>query len=258
MQSIQCTPDLARRLAPLFDGDRPIPIRLWAVLDGLIPGRVVADDPAQPAWALVQELAEGTAYIGGAPAPEQLAGGLALLRASQAAVVCLWPDDRRWAMLPAAPSYQGTAIDFLDRAPDVDLGRLAALPAGYALRPIDAALAASLAGFDYYDAMFGGREAALAQTIGACVLHDGAVVAEAVAGPLVRGLAEIGVGTAEAHRRRGLAAAVAAHVIRAVEARGYRAFWNAAAHNTPSVALARRLGFRTERPFTVRVWERLA
>jgi len=35
---------------------------------------------------------------------------------------------------------------------------------------------------------------------------------------------------------------------------GYRAFWNAAQQNVASVALARRLGFQTEQPFTVLAW----
>lgn len=257
MRRIEWNADLARRLGPLFASDQPVAIRLWAVLDGVVPGRLVVDDPEQPTLALVQELAEGTTYIGGAATAASLADGLALLRAAQSVVVCRWPNDALWAMLSPAPSYEGTAIDFLDRAAEVDLPSLLAVPEGYTLRPIDSAVAAMLPGFDYYDAMFGGRDAALERTLGACVLRGEEMAAEAVAGPLVRGLAEMGVGTADGHRRQGLATAVSAHIIQAVEARGYQAFWNAAAHNAASVALARRLGFRTERPFIVRVWDRL-
>jgi RimJ/RimL family protein N-acetyltransferase len=83
------------------------------------------------------------------------------------------------------------------------------------------------------------------------------VVSEAVAGPLTRGMAEIGVGTGEAYRRQGLATATAARVIQACETMGYAAFWNASQQNAASVALAKRLGFQTEQPFKVLAWSAL-
>lgn len=59
MQFISFSADRVRQLAPLFSADRPIPIRLWAILDGTIQGRMVVDEPNAPSLALVQELAEG-------------------------------------------------------------------------------------------------------------------------------------------------------------------------------------------------------
>jgi RimJ/RimL family protein N-acetyltransferase len=112
----------------------------------------------------------------------------------------------------------------------------------------------SLAGFDYYIAMFGSVERAVQNTIGYCLMHGEAVACEAVAGPLTRGIAEIGVGTAEAYRRQGFATITSARVIQECEALGYRAFWNASQHNSASIALAKRLGFQTERPFKVLAW----
>ena len=69
-------------------------------------------------------------------------------------------------------------------------------------------------------------------------------------------LAELGIGTAEAYRGQGLGTITAARAIQACEARGYHAFWNAAQQNVASIALARRLGFQTERPFRVLAWGR--
>ena len=51
-----------------------------------------------------------------------------------------------------------------------------------------------------------------------------------------------------------LATVTAAYVIRECEARGYRAFWNAAQQNAASVALARRLGFQREQSMAVLAW----
>ena len=254
MHLVALTAEIALRLEALFAGDRPIPIRLWAILDGTIQGRILVDEPSSPTLALVQELAEGTTYIGGTITPLALAGAFALLRRYQEIVVCLWPNDPLVSALPAAPRYEGTAIDFADRSPAIDLGQLAALPSGYRLCRIEAEIVPSLAGFDYYVAMFGSVERAIQRTIGYCLMHGETIVSEAVAGPLTRGIAEIGVGTGEAHRRQGFATATAARVIQECETLGYHAFWNAAQHNTASVALARRLGFQTERPFKVLAW----
>ena len=254
MQLVPMTAELAPQLEALFAGDRPIPIRLWAILDGSIEGRILVDQPAAPTLALVQELAEGTTYIGGAATPQSRANAFDQLRLHQEVVVCLWPDDAVGAALPAAPDYEGMAIDFTDRSPAVELGQLAELPPGYQLRRIDAQIVPALEGFDYYVSMFGSVERALQQTVGYCIVYDEMVVSEAVAGPLARGVAEIGVGTSEAHRRQGFATAVSARVIQECEALGYRAFWNASQHNIASVALAKRLGFQTERPFKVLAW----
>jgi RimJ/RimL family protein N-acetyltransferase len=251
---VSLTTELAPQLEALFVGDRPIPIRMWAILDGSIQGRILVDEPSKPTLALIQELAEGTTYIGGAATPQALADAYARLRRQQDVVVCIWPDDSLGVSLPPAPDYEGTAIDFSDRSPAVDLSRLADLPSGYQLRRIDAEIVPALEGFDYYVSMFGDVERALQQTIGYCIVHGETVVSEAVAGPLTRGIAEIGVGTGEAHRRQGFATATAARVIQECEMLGYQAFWNASQQNAPSVALAKRLGFQTERSFKVLAW----
>jgi RimJ/RimL family protein N-acetyltransferase len=254
VQLIPLTAELAPQLEALFAGERPIPIRLWAILDGSIQGRILVDEPARPTWALVQELAEGTTYIGGAATPQTLVSAFDQLRRQQDVVVCIWPDDPLGVALPPAPDYEGTAIDFSDRAPAIDLSQHADLPSGYHLRKIDAEILPALEGFDYYVSMFGGIERALQQTIGYCIVQGETIVSEAVAGPLTRGIAEIGVGTGEAHRRQGFATATSARVIQECEARGYQAFWNASQQNAASVALAKRLGFQTERSFKVLAW----
>lgn len=254
MHPIPFLPDLAARLKPLFSTNCPIPVRLWAVLDGTIQGRLLVDNADAPTFAVVQEVAEGTAYVGGEVTPPALAGAVEQLRIEQEVVICLWLDAPLAAMLPPAADYDGTAIDFVDRSVALDLGALAMAPPGYTLAPITAELVPALSGYDYYIAMFGGAAAALSHTVGFCLLHADQVVSEAVAGPLTHGIAEIGVGTREEYRRNGLATIVAARVIQACEALGYAPFWNASQQNRPSVALAQRLGFQTERPFRVVAW----
>jgi RimJ/RimL family protein N-acetyltransferase len=216
---------------------------------------------------LIQELAEGTTYIGGAVEPEALADAVAALRQFQDVVICSWPAAAQITSLLPKPDYEGTAVDFTDRSPAAYLERLAVPPAGYELHRIGQDFVPLLDGYDYYVAMFGSVERALQRTIGYCVVYEAEIVCEAVGGPFVRGpfvqgpfaggTVEIGVGTKEAHRGKGLATIAAARTIQACEAAGFQPFWNAAQHNVPSVALARRLGSRTEKPFLVQAWSQL-
>lgn len=83
--------DALARVRPLFTGTYPVPVRLWAMLDGVVSPRLVVDDAEAPTWALLQELAEGTVYIGGGPGPERLSSAIHALRQWQDVVICAWP-----------------------------------------------------------------------------------------------------------------------------------------------------------------------
>jgi RimJ/RimL family protein N-acetyltransferase len=189
--------------------------------------------------------------MGGVMTPPALRDAFAIVCPYHEIVVCLWSDDPLASALPAGPYYEGVAIDFTDRSPTVDLNRLAAIPSGYHMQRINEESAQEIEGFDYYVKMFGSLERAIQNMIGYCLMQGETIVCEAVAAPLTRGVAELGVETVKAYQQKGLATATSAHVIRECEAMGYRAFWNAAQQNVASVALARRLGFQTEQPFTV-------
>jgi GNAT superfamily N-acetyltransferase len=254
MQIVPYTAEIASQLETLFTGNRPIPTRLWAILDGITQGRILVDEPAHPTFALIQDLTEGTTYLGGAMAPAVLRDAFAIARTYHEIVIGLWSGDPLVSALPAGLSYAGVAIDFTDRSPTVDLDRLAALPHGYHIQRINQETVPAIEGLDYYVTMFGSVERAIQNMIGYWLMQGETVVCEAVAAPLTRGMAEMGIETAASHRQKGLATVAAAWAIRECEARGYRAFWNAAQQNIASVALARRLGFRTEQPFTVLAW----
>ena len=110
MQIVPYAAEMAPWLERLFLGDRPIPTRLWAILDGITQGRILVDELTHPTFALVQDLAEGPAYLGGAMTPAALGEAFAIARRHQEVVVCLWPDDPLASALPEGPQYQGVAI----------------------------------------------------------------------------------------------------------------------------------------------------
>ncbi len=197
---------------------------------------------------------EGHAYLGGALTPSLLQGAFQRLRAYQELVVCLWPGDPLLSMLPGGHTYEGKAIDFSERSLDADLERMAVFPPGFSLRRIDTAYTRAVPEFDYYVKMFGSLDQALQSMIGYYLVQGEQIACEAVAAPLCRGVAELGVETAPACQQKGLATALCAWVIRKCEARGYQTFWNAAQQNDASVALARRLGFRHEQQMIVLAW----
>jgi RimJ/RimL family protein N-acetyltransferase len=254
MQFVPLTADIARRLERLFPQEPPVPIRLWAILDGVIQGRILADDPVQPKAAAIVDGSEGHAYLGGALTPQFLHAAFQRLRVFQELVVCLWPGDPLLSMLPGGHTYEGKAIDFSERSLDVDLERMAVFPPGFSLQRIDAAYTRAVPEFDYYVKMFGSSERALQSMIGYYLVQGEQIACEAVAAPLCRGVAELGVETAPAFQQKGLATALCAYLIRECEARGCQTFWNAAQQNTASVALARRLGFRHEQRMIVLAW----
>ena len=77
----------------------------------------------------------------------------------------------------------------------------------------------------------------------ACAIIGGEIVSSAlVAGQSARH-AEVGVYSRADHRHEGLAAAAASLVCEQVQARGLTPVWSAGGHNTPSLNLARKLGF---------------
>jgi hypothetical protein len=136
MHIISYTTETALRIKGLFQGNCPVPTRLWAILDGTIQGRILVDEPSHPTFALVQDLTEGTAYLGGVVTPPILRDAFAVARSYQDTVTCLWSDDPLISALPAGRSYEGVAIDFTNRSSTVDLDRLAILPPGYQIKRI--------------------------------------------------------------------------------------------------------------------------
>lgn len=233
-------------LAALFQPDEPGAIRLFAVLDG--GGPILTDDPAQPTWAIVRDL-YGTLFFGGAVKAEMITAAIAHFKPRGDVLVGLWPHDRRLSLLPAQRDYDGWTIDFDHRAGDLDAF---SVPAGCELRRIDAGLFPRCTAYDWYVEIYGAN--ALSRLLGFALLRDGELVSEAFAMPPVRGVRELGVDTAADHRRLGYATIVAAAVIRACEFVGFDTYWNCAAQNVASAALARRLGYRRERRYRLLAW----
>jgi RimJ/RimL family protein N-acetyltransferase len=243
----------AAAIERLIRADAPARPRALAVLDGLLSGRAWADDPHHPSAAIVIEDSDGTVYAGGTLTADLVADALADVQTASGDLIFGFadPDDPMRGLVPGEPYWRGEAIDFWDREPPPDEADvLEATPAdgGHVIQ-LDAE---SLPMTEWYaDTLhaFGSIERWLELGIGFAVMVGDEMAGEATAGPMCRGLLEMGVVTREAYRRRGYGTLVSRLTARACEARGDRVWWNANAGNAPSIAIARRLGFRRERRY---------
>ena len=241
----------------MFPSDLPARQRLLGVLDGTLTGAIRADDADDPGWATVTELADGTTYIAGRVEPATLADALAALQPVSGEIVIglTGPHDAVRSMLPPAGIRWSRAIDFTDRAASPDEERLLDPPPRTEVVPMTPELLAQTEWYADTLMAFRSIERWRELGLGRALLRDGELACEATAGPIIRGQMEMGVRTAPNHRGQGYATVTCRHLARDIEARNLRPWWNTNAANLPSIALARRLGFRHEREYELAWWE---
>jgi GNAT superfamily N-acetyltransferase len=247
--------EVTPQLRALFDPRMPAGFRCFAVLEGTAAGRIMADDPHQPTWGAVQERAFGTVYPGGDIDPPTWRRLIADLRADSDVLVGLWPGDPRLQQLPADPEYDGYTLDFTGRPTGAGLDRLVReIPAGCELRALDRQLFERSADRDFYSALYGSADQALERMRGRFVTTGDQICSEAYAYFAALGTIEIAISTHEPYRGRGYATLACAALIQDCERQGYQTYWNCARQNLASAALARKLGFRSEREYRLLAW----
>jgi RimJ/RimL family protein N-acetyltransferase len=236
------------RLEPMLPVDLPARPRAVAVLDGVLAGRVWADDAERPRALLVIETADGTVYGGGDLARDAVADALTGVETKSGDLIFGFrgPDDPMRDLVPGEPYWRGEAIDFTDRQPHTGEG---GLPGGVEIVRIDATLLPRTEWAEDMLHAFGSTDRWEELGVGRAVVSDDELLAECLAGPRVRGLLEMGVITREAFRGRGYGTLVSRLVAEACEAAGDRVWWNANAGNEPSIRIARRIGFLRERRY---------
>jgi RimJ/RimL family protein N-acetyltransferase len=230
----------------LFDITHPTMPRAFNVLEGIARGQIIVDDPVHPTWAAVREAAFGTLYLGGQVTAALLESLVTLFREMGEVGIGCWLDSELNDLIPPNPNYDGRTLYFTEHTP-LHRGLLTfPLPDGYSLAPRDTELIKQSPDLELTIASFGTIENALQHTLGFAILYDDTVVCEAATGAPAQGRIEIGVNTAESHRRRGLAAIACAHLIETCEEQGYSTWWDCAKQNIASTNLARKLGYQNE------------
>ena len=232
-----------------------------AVLAGMRPGMVLANDPDRPS-ALFIGAPEGRfawTYFAGDASDQAFRDDVAKWLFEENG---LGEEPAFLFMASDSPDWDGVIRSFIDPRPAVPDLRINyvtaqrpapwqnAVPEGYEIRPIDAALMASGIPLhdklrDWFNANFGSVEGFLERGVGAVAVHDGAIVAWCLADSVVEGLADIGVETEPDHQRKGLAYACTCQTIETALDRGIeRIGWHCHAINEPSVRTAEKAGFQ--------------
>jgi len=244
-------------LRTLFSPADPASLRNFAVLEGHAAGRIFTDQPDNPTFGIVQEAAFGSLYLGGDLSVSLLHQLTSQLRRDGDVLIGLWAEDPRWQLLPPNPDYSGYTLEFTDRQADAYGQPLPALPDGCELRRLDRTLFKQITGRNMLIHMYGSVEQALEWGYGLCLLRGDELLCETFAGPAANGIIEVGVETMPHHQKHGYAHITCAHLIQHMEAQGYQTYWNCAKQNTPSAALARKLGYRTEREYRLLAWNKI-
>lgn len=236
-----------------------------AVLDGNSPGRIFVDDPAQPRTAFM--LSPEGSYLAGDP--DNPAFNAALNRAifsrrilgEDVSVLCLVVHPERWRRrlstvlepYPPVPMYRR---HYVCRA--LRYNWRANVPQGYTVHRIDRSLLdrRELIVPDHVTGWmtnnWGSVDRFLETGFGFATVGGGEVVSWSLSDCVSGGRCEIGIRTAPAHRRRGLATITAAAAVEHALSRGFSSVgWHCPDDNLGSIGTAENVGFQLERDYTV-------
>jgi RimJ/RimL family protein N-acetyltransferase len=247
---VQLSPRQFARVAPLFDADLPNRPMLESVLADRNPGWVFADFEERPTAAVVVSRYSFT-YLGGRPDGALLDFALGRSAPVDAPLVISASDP---ATTPASVIAGGRTIDrieFSQLAPTWQATLL--LPEGLVLQPMTLAVLEQCLWKEEVLADCGTLQRFLDIGFGVCGMMNGLVVSEAYASVPGDRAYEIGAIVRPEFRRRGLAYATCAVLIDECRRRKYETIWSCHRVNEASARLARKLGYRRERPY--RFWQ---
>ena len=257
MQSIT-QQEVTQEIVNLFDLNNPTMPRAFNVLEGVITGQVLVDNLIQPDWAVVREGIYGTLYFGGQINSSVISSVFEHFFQFGGIGVGCWLDSPLNKILPANPDYDGFTFYFTERSSvETNLVTLySQLPSDYDLVSRDEQLFKKSFDYDSTLASFGSIENVMQRTLGMSLVQGGFLVCEAATGAPTHGVIEVGVTTHENYRQKGLATIACAKLIETCETQGYSTWWDCAKQNTPSVRLAKKLGYRNEKEYRYAWWEK--
>lgn len=239
-------------ISSLFDLTKPTMPRAFNVLEGLNHGQILVDDLTRPTRAVVRDATYGTLYFGGQVDAVLVQSMVHHFRQIGEVGIGCWLNDQLNDMIPADPEYDGRTLYFTERSRSVK--SQTQLPQRYTLAVRDRRLFQQSFDYESTVAAFSSEENVLNHTLGMVILHEDKVVCEAATGAPTHGRIEIGVTTHQAHRKLGLAFIACLRLAEMCESNGYDTWWDCAKQNTPSVKLARKLGYQREQEYRYMWW----
>jgi RimJ/RimL family protein N-acetyltransferase len=263
----ELTPDQFARVRPLF-ASFEYSLSLQAAIEGVNPGRIFVDDAARPRTGMALTV-EGYLLAGEHDDPEILEAlrqflrdsiftGKVYVNGADSLSLAVHPETWEARLPQLIPAYEALKLPryhYLCR--QVALDWRSSLPKGYTMRRIDRELLADpdLALSEDLDeeeieAYWGSVAHFLERGIGFCVLHGAEEVSHCTADCAAGTQIDVGVYSARAHRRKGLAAAVVAATVEHCLSHGARQVgWHCNVENTGSWKTAERVGFERNREY---------
>jgi RimJ/RimL family protein N-acetyltransferase len=233
--------------------------RCFRELDGAVSmGKIIVDNPVDPKWAIVQEAVDGCLYLGGSIDAFSLTEVFAALLQEGDVLVGMLPSDPRIQYLPPDPAYDGLALEFYDRPIGQGLEPyLRQVPSDCTIKRLDRHLIMRTEWGPNDVAFYGGFDIWEKICFGYCLMRGDEILSEATVGPPGLGLYEPGLFTQKDYRGKGYGTMVVARLIQEIEATGGRTYWNCAKQNMASVAVARKLGYRTQKEYRCMLWNKV-
>ena len=240
-----------------FAARDPAGLRCIAVMEGIRPGKVFSDSPDDPTWVLVWESVFGALYPAGQVSISVLNELIQHFRRERMIFIGLWPENSLWKKIHPKFDQEGWVLDFYDRVQDDRLQRfIDACPPETELRLVDKNLIERSVNRELHLSGYPSVEKALEDLVGFFLMRGDEILCEALAGAEIMGVREIGVDTPEPYRRRGYATLTCARLIQFCEQKGWQTYWNCNKFNAASAALARKLGYQTEKEYRLLIWNR--
>lgn len=254
-------PEQYSRLAPLVAPLGTQHLIVQALLEGTSPGTIDVDTPAQPQSVYIAS-AEGR-FLLGSPTNsdfntalrhhfEHLFAGEREAWEEELVLTCYpdtWADALRDEILPFRPPFVSQRYYYRFETSKIEWH--SQIPPELKLCTVSAELLAQTT-LDNHEAIlfwvnknYGSAENFLRHGLGMVLLHDTTIVSWSLTDCAWGDYCEIGIETAEAYRRRGLATLVTAAMVEACQARGWKHIgWHCWHHNLGSIGVAEAVGFR--------------
>jgi tetratricopeptide (TPR) repeat protein len=260
-------PNEVARVRPLFQGF-DYSLSIHALIEGNNPGRIFVDDLERPRTALALTV-EGCLLAGDDSHPatnkalrrlfkEHIFTGRVFVEDDWSMTLAVHPEA--WvAKLPElVPTHEADELrryHYLCR--EVKFDWRDGLPKGYTVRPVDRDLLIdpALRVPEHIPAKietyWGTVDRFLAKGTGFCVVHGGEAVSWCIADCRAGDRMDVGIMTAAAHRRRGLAAVATAATVEGCLDHGFAAVgWHCEQDNVGSWKTAEKVGFERTREYS--------
>lgn len=241
-------------LPALFDPTTPNNPILFATLLGHTPGRAWVDNADNPSQSIIR-VNGSMVFLSHHANQDFLEEGFETIKQFSHVVFVVGQGES----LVQIPTADRTLQRLEFTAHEADSPALAdltaaGLPAGFEIRPIDRELSQKIDSREDIESYCGSLENFLEHGFGLCLMQNGEIVSEAYAPFVTANNAELATFTKETHRGQGYAATACAYFIQACRARGLRPYWSCDADNVASIKLARKLGFKNERAYEIRLY----